>query len=93
MSINEIIKDRSTVVVDVRSREEFMGGNVADSINIPLQEIQQRAAELKNITGNIVLCCASGNRSGMATQFLKGMGFANVYNGGGWTEVNYYKNN
>lgn len=93
MSINEIIKDQSTVVVDVRSREEFMGGNVADSINIPLQEIQQRASELKSIPGNIVLCCASGNRSGMATQVLKSMGFANVYNGGGWTEVNYYKNN
>lgn len=93
MSINEIIKHSQTVIVDVRSREEFAGGNVANSINIPLQEIQQRSNELKNIDGNIVFCCASGGRSGMATQALQQMGFNNVYNGGGWTEVNYYKNN
>jgi len=93
MSIKEIIKHDKTVIVDVRSPQEFSGGNVANSINIPLQEISGRMDELKNISGNIVLCCASGGRSGIATQVLQGQGFSNVYNGGGWTDVNYYKNN
>lgn len=93
MSIQEIIKQQETVIVDVRSPQEFAGGNVADSINIPLQELPSRAHELEKINGNIVVCCASGGRSSMATQMLHGHGFRNVYNGGGWTEVNYYKNN
>lgn len=93
MSIKEIIKQDKTVIIDVRSPQEFSGGNVANSINIPLQEITGRMDELKNISGNIVLCCASGGRSGIATQVLQGQGFSNVYNGGGWTDVNFYKNN
>ena len=93
MSISEIVKKVDTSIVDVRTREEFIGGNIVDSINIPLNELQTRLDELKSINGNIVLCCASGGRSGMAMQMLQGQGFNNVYNGGGWTDVNYLLNN
>ena len=34
-------------IIDVRSPEEFKNGNVAGSINIPLNEIQQRIEEIK----------------------------------------------
>jgi rhodanese-related sulfurtransferase len=67
-----------------------MGGNVAGSINIPLQEIQQRLEEVKNLKQPLVLCCASGNRSGMATQFLSQQGIE-CCNGGSWLDVNYYQ--
>lgn len=93
MSIKEIISNAETTIIDVRTPEEFSGGNVANSINIPLQELPQRINELNKGQGNIVLCCASGGRSGIATQLLQGQGFNNVYNGGGWTDVNYLKNN
>lgn len=93
MSIQEIVKHEDTLIVDVRTPEEFMGGNVVDSINIPLQELPNRMNELNGTKGNIVLCCASGGRSGIATQLLQGQGFNNVYNGGGWTTVNHLKNN
>lgn len=93
MSIKEIISNAETTIIDVRTPEEFSGGNVANSINIPLQELPQRINELNKGQGNIVLCCASGGRSGIATQLLQGQGFENVYNGGGWTDVNYLKNN
>lgn len=56
-------------IVDVRTPGEFMGGNVAGSINIPLQEIQERLDELKSLPQPIILCCASGGRSGQATSF------------------------
>ena len=75
-------------IVDVRTPQEFMGGNVAGSINIPLQEIQQRLDEIKSLDQPIILCCASGNRSGQATAFLKSQGIA-CENGGSWLEVNY----
>ncbi|HLP22209.1 MAG TPA: rhodanese-like domain-containing protein [Chitinophagales bacterium] len=74
-------------IVDVRTPGEFMGGHVAGSINIPLQEIQSRIDELKALPQPIILCCASGNRSGQATSFLKSQGI-NCTNGGSWLDVN-----
>jgi rhodanese-related sulfurtransferase len=74
-------------IVDVRTPGEFMGGHVAGSINIPLQEIQERLEELKALPQPIILCCASGNRSGQATSFLKGEGI-DCSNGGSWVDVN-----
>lgn len=74
-------------VVDVRTPGEFMGGHVAGSINIPLQEIQERLDEIKALPQPIVLCCASGNRSGQATYFLKQQGI-DCSNGGSWLDVN-----
>ena len=74
-------------IVDVRTPGEFMGGHVAGSINIPLQEIQARLEELKALPQPIVLCCACANRSGQATSFLKSQGI-NCTNGGSWLDVN-----
>jgi rhodanese-related sulfurtransferase len=79
------------VVIDVRTPAEFMGGHVAGSINIPLQEIQQRVDEIKTMQQPIVLCCASGGRSGQATQYLKSLGI-DCENGGSWMDVNYKLN-
>ncbi len=75
-------------IIDVRTRAEFSGGHVANSLNIPLQEIQQRLEEIKKLPQPIVLCCASGNRSGQATAFLKSIGI-DCENGGSWLDVNY----
>ena len=90
-SISELIRSEQTMIVDVRTPGEFMGGHVAGSINIPLNEIPQRMEEFKN-KAHIVLCCASGARSGQATMFLRQNGIE-CTNGGAWTDVNYYKNN
>lgn len=90
--MEKIIKDEKNIIIDVRSQAEFAGGHVAGSKNIPLQEIPNKLDELKAISGEIILCCASGNRSGQAMMFLKQNGFNNVHNGGGWMDVNYYKN-
>ncbi|MBL7814791.1 MAG: rhodanese-like domain-containing protein [Saprospiraceae bacterium] len=93
MDLANVIKTNNAVVVDVRSRGEYLGGHVVDSINIPLDEIPARWTELKQIEKPIILCCASGNRSGQATRFLLQQGMSNVHNGGSWFDVNFYKNN
>ena len=90
MDAEQLIVNNSSTIIDVRTQGEFMGGNVVGSINIPLQEIQQRIDELKDLKQPLVLCCASGNRSGQATQFLSQMGME-CYNGGSWMDVNFYK--
>lgn len=74
-------------IVDVRTPGEFMGGHVAGSINIPLNEIQRRVDEIKALPQPIILCCASGNRSSQATGFLKSCGI-DCMNGGSWLDLN-----
>ena len=86
MNIQELINDRKTTIVDVRTEEEFLEGNVKGSINIPLLEVPGRDEELKQMQP-LVLCCLSGGRSGQATNYLQSLGCKEVYNGGGWEEV------
>lgn len=88
MSLDKIIQNEKTTVVDVRTPGEYMGGHVAGSINIPLNEVPNRIDEFKAMDGPIILCCASGGRSGQATMYLQQNGFSEVYNGGSWFEVN-----
>ena len=74
MNAEKIIKEKQGTIVDVRTTEEFRGGKVKGSINIPLQEIEKRLNELKALKQPLVLCCASGSRSGQATQYLMQQG-------------------
>lgn len=90
MNAEKIIKEKQGTIVDVRTRGEFMSGSVAGSINIPLHEIQQRMNELKNLKQPLVLCCASGNRSGKAYGFLSQQGIE-CCNGGSWSDINHYQ--
>lgn len=80
------MKNNKTII-DVRTPMEFMGGHVTGSINIPLNEIPQRVEEIKKMGSPIILCCASGGRSGQATSFLRNMGI-DCTNGGSWLDVN-----
>lgn len=82
------MENKNLTVVDVRSQGEFMGGNVAGSINIPLQELVDRVEEVKALKQPIIFCCASGNRSGQATAYFKTQGI-DCENGGSWMDVNY----
>lgn len=69
-------------VVDVRSRDEYASGHVKGSINIPLPELQRSLAKISK-NKPVIVCCASGMRSGSAKGLLEDKGFE-VYNGGGW---------
>jgi phage shock protein E len=75
-------------IVDVRSQAEFMSGHVQGSINIPLQEIPARLDEVKALPQPLLLCCASGNRSGQATAYLSAQGLQ-CENGGSWMDVEF----
>jgi len=88
MNIQELVKTNECTVVDVRSPEEFQGGHVSESINIPLQDIPNNLEKLKAIKKPLILCCASGNRSGQAQRFLIAEGIE-CYNGGSLLDVNF----
>jgi phage shock protein E len=90
MNIEELIQENEGTIVDVRTREEFAGGHVVGSTNIPLQELEQHAEVIQTLPQPLILCCASGGRSGMAQTVLSQKGIE-CYNAGGWTAVNYIK--
>ena len=90
MDMEKIIAENLGTIVDVRTYGEYSGGNVAGSINIPLNEIPARIEELKAMKAPLILCCASGMRSGQAQNYLS-QNNIECYNGGSWLEVNYYK--
>lgn len=75
------------VVVDVRTPQEYDGGKVPESINIPVDRIAVQADRLIAMNRPIICCCASGARSGNAVKMLKAKGKKDVYNGGSWKSV------
>ena len=79
------LKRSGAVMVDVRSPEEFSSGSAPGTINIPLPELGRRLSEIPK-TSPVVLCCASGTRSGMAKLLLKKNGYSQVHNIGTWTK-------
>lgn len=89
-SIDELLKD-DAVIVDVRSKAEYAGGHLSNSVNIPLDSIENNLGRL-NKSKPVITCCASGMRSGSAKRILKANGFEEVVNGGSWSGLRKYDN-
>ncbi|MBL4593174.1 MAG: rhodanese-like domain-containing protein [Flavobacteriales bacterium] len=73
------------ILIDVRTPREYSNGKPTNSKNIPLDKIGGKIDKIKKLNKPIVLCCASGMRSGRATSMLKSNGI-DAYNGGGWNK-------
>ena len=70
----EEAKNQGAILVDVRTAEEFEEGTIEGFINLPLNEIRQRASELPK-DKEIILSCQSGQRSYIAQRMLAQMGY------------------
>lgn len=84
--IAEKIKS-GALVVDVRSPMEYASGNVAGSLNIPMEHVPYRLNEFGSKDQPIIVYCRSGSRSGMVKNFLDSAGFKDVVNGGGLNDM------
>jgi phage shock protein E len=73
-------------VVDVRSPDEFASGHATGSRNIPLSDLD-RGAKTLDPNRWVIVCCASGTRSGIARRALQRFGFTKVLNGGSWRNL------
>ncbi|MBM4218940.1 MAG: rhodanese-like domain-containing protein [Gammaproteobacteria bacterium] len=68
--------DRSLLVLDVRTPEEFSAGHVPGAVNIPHTELAARIAELEGARDNdIVVYCRIGVRAATALDVLEKSGF------------------
>lgn len=70
------IKSEKILLFDVRKKSEYDSEHVVDSINIPLNEINQHLAEFPK-NQSFVVFCAGGYRSMIAASILKQRGFDN----------------
>jgi hydroxyacylglutathione hydrolase len=66
-------------VIDVRRSGEYKSGHVPDAVNVPLDELPQRLAQVDR-TRPVAVICASGYRSSAAASILERHAFAQLYN-------------
>ncbi|MFN7954965.1 MAG: rhodanese-like domain-containing protein [bacterium] len=70
-----------SVVVDVRTYDEWRAGHVAGAIHIPVDQIEKRWSEVPKDAPNVVVHCAAGARSSAACEFLANQkGYTNLHN-------------
>lgn len=77
---------KNAVIIDVRTYEEFAGGHIKNSKNIPLQIIESKINDIKKLNKPVIACCRTGRRSGIASMILKRNGIE-AMNGGGWQSL------
>ena len=80
----------NTVLVDVRSPQEYKEGHLDGSINIPLYDLERNCEELKMDKEKIIiLYCQYGSRSHRALKILENNGYKHLYQiKGGLDEIN-----
>lgn len=70
-----------TILIDVRSPQEYQEGHLNGSINIPLYELASKVNQLiPNNQRPIILYCKTGARSEEGRKLLKQRGYKTVYN-------------
>jgi len=84
---------QSAVVVDIRSKDEFRSGHIAQSINLPLDTLGDSLKKLNKYKGKpLILVCQTGARVSKAAAVLKSGEFSDLYalDGGiaAWTKEN-----
>lgn len=83
--VKELIRNGAQII-DVRTAAEFRRGHAQGALNIPLDQLEARKHEV-DPSRPVLLCCASGSRSGLAVSWLRGHGFSDVHNAGPWNTV------
>lgn len=75
------------LVVDVRSKLEFLFGHLPDAVCIPVTRLPADLLKREDVarSSRILVYCASGARSAMAANELRAAGYTNVVDGGGMT--------
>ena len=76
-----LINREDAHVIDVREVDEFAGGHLPEARNVPLAKLADRISEIEKFKDKpVIVCCASGMRSGKACGELGKLGFARVHN-------------
>lgn len=82
MSLQELYETHGNlevneIILDVRRPDEFEAGHIAGALNIPLDQVLTRAAELRDYK-KIYIHCKRGGRAKSAYDLLSGAGLNNL---------------
>jgi rhodanese-related sulfurtransferase len=72
-AVGAIPPRKSPFLVDVRTPQEFTAGHLPQAVNIPVDELRSRLAELPP-DGEIAVYCQVGQRGYLATRILRQAG-------------------
>jgi phage shock protein E len=67
--------EQGAVLLDVRTAAEFGGGHIQGAINIPVQELDARLADVGDKDKTVIVYCRSGARSARAAATLEAAGY------------------
>jgi len=77
----ELIRNITPLVLDVRTPGEYSRGHLKDSVLIPVQQLQARWQEIAGYKNkDVLIYCATGNRSTVAAKILIDYGFKRIFN-------------
>jgi len=81
---DEIAVTDSTIVLDVRTADEFASGHLEGAVNVDVQAptFDALVSELPT-DADVVVYCRSGNRSAAAIERMRQLGFTSLVDAGG----------
>ncbi len=88
LSYKDIMKQKEYVILDVRTIDEYKESHIKGAINIPYDKIDEKIDIDKE--KNVFVYCKSGNRSKLAFDSLKELGFT-VYDLGAFSAIDLPK--
>ena len=85
IKLQEMLRENiDTILLDVRSPQEYNEGHISNAICIPNETIDEEVmAKLPNKEQLILIYCRSGNRSKQAATKLEKLGYTNLIEFGG----------
>ena len=72
-----------TVLVDVRTAQEYRAGHLPQSVNVPLDRMEMVRQAAPDLDAPGYVYCISGARSAQACAAMERMGYTKVQNIGG----------
>ncbi len=81
--VEEFRNTPGALLADVRGAEEYAGGHIPGSVNLPLSSLGGRKSIGVSKNSPVYVYCLSGARSSQAATVLRRMGYNNVKNIGG----------
>lgn len=83
--VRELISNGGQLI-DVRTPFEFKQGAIKGAVNLPIDSLQNSIAGIDK-NRPVMLYCRTGARSGMVKEYLRSLGYENVFNIGSY--INY----
>ena len=81
LEATQMMNRSDALVVDLRAADEFANGHVLGARNIPIADLERRAADLdKHKAKPVIVYSSDANRAAAAVATLRKAGFASVHN-------------